>query len=195
MLEIGAGSGMHTYALLSTGANVVATDISSHSLALLSQRLRGISGNLETAVADMEKLPFESASFDVVTCAGSLSYGDPVLVDAEIKRVLRPGGTLICVDSLNHNPIYRINRWIHYLRGNRSKSTLNRMPKLQRISQLTSDFKKVEIGYYGAISFAAPVIQKIFNENAALQSVNYFDKMINVRRSAFKFVVVAQDLA
>lgn len=111
VLELGAGAGLHTRALLQTGAQVTASDISSSSLSLLKQRFQGTPGNLKTVVADMESLPFEASSFDVITSAGSLSYGDPQVVDAEIRRVLRPGGMLICVDSLNHNPVYRANRW------------------------------------------------------------------------------------
>lgn len=60
-------------------------------------------------VADMEQLPFENESFNIVTSAGSLSYGYQIKVDYEIRRVLKPNGFFICVDSLKHNPIYKIN--------------------------------------------------------------------------------------
>ena len=118
VLEI--GSGLHTYALVQTGAYVVASDISKHSLLVLRHRIK--TGRLETVTGDMESLPFGNESFDVICSAGSLSYGDPDLVNQEILRLLRPGGIFICVDSLNHNPIYRLNRWLHYVKGDRSKS-------------------------------------------------------------------------
>ena len=112
MLEIGAGTGEFSttlIALASDGA-VTATDISEASLQLLQQRYSNVA-NLETKVADMEALPFEDESFDVVCSAGSLSYGDNLVVMNEIFRVLRGGGgRFICVDSLNHNPIYKVNR-------------------------------------------------------------------------------------
>ena len=73
VLELGSGTGLHTYALAQTGARVVASDISSHSLGVLSQRIGGVT----TQVADMESLPFEDNSFHVVTCA--VSYLMPVL--------------------------------------------------------------------------------------------------------------------
>jgi len=38
VLELGAGTGLHTYVLMQTGARVVASDISSNSLKVLSQR-------------------------------------------------------------------------------------------------------------------------------------------------------------
>ena len=192
VLELGAGAGLHTRALLQTGAQVIASDISPNSLSLLKQRFHNPSGNLKTEVADMENLPFEASSFDVIASAGSLSYGEPALVDAEIRRVLRPGGLLICVDSLNHNPIYRFNRWIHYLRGNRSRSTLRRMPDLARIKALGDGFSNVSLHYFGAFSFAMPVLARLFGENTAAAGSDRIDKLIGVKRYAFKFVLVAQ---
>ena len=129
VLEIGSGIGMHTGALLEFGGHVMATDISEYSLEVLQTRYSGYE-RLLTKVADMESLPFQDESFDVVTSAGSLSYGDNDIVLSEIYRVLKRGGILIAVDSLNNSPVYRFNRWLHYLRGNRSKSTLARMPNI-----------------------------------------------------------------
>ncbi len=195
VLELGAGIGLHTLALLQTGAQVTASDISPNSLGLLKQQFKNVPGNLNTEVADMESLPFDDSSFDVITLAGSLSYGDPILVDTEIRRVLRPGGMLICVDSLNHNPIYRLNRWHHYLRGNRSKSTLKRMPDLARIRSLGEGFSSVSEYYFGSVSFAMPVVARLFGENTARAASDRIDQLLGVRRSAFKFVIVAQGLA
>lgn len=195
VLELGAGTGLHTRVLLQTGAQIIASDISPNSLSLLKQRFQSKTGNLKTEVADMECLPFKDSSFDVITSAGSLSYGDPYLVDIEIKRVLRPGVILICVDSLNHNPIYRANRWLHHMRGNRSKSTLKRMPDLARIEALGERFSTVNVRYFGAFSFAMPVVARFFGENSAQAYSDQIDQLVGVRRSAFKFVIVAQGFA
>jgi len=192
VLELGSGTGLHTWALVQTGAVVTATDISPNALELLKQHVENAGGHVVTQVADMESLPFADASFDVVACAGSLSYGEPERVNSEIRRVLRPGGTLICVDSLNHNPIYRINRWLHYLRGNRSKSTLKRMPDLARINALGEGFSKVNVHYFGAFSFAMPVLARLLGDGMAQAASDRVDQLIGVKRSAFKFVLVAQ---
>ena len=101
----------------------------------------------------------------------------------------------ICVDSLNHNPVYRVNRWLHYLRGNRSMSTLKRMPNLARIRSLGEGFCSVNVRYFGALSFAMPVIARLLDENTAKVASDRIDKLLGVRRSAFKFVMVAQGFA
>jgi ubiquinone/menaquinone biosynthesis C-methylase UbiE len=49
--------------------------------------------------AEASKLPLADASFDWVVCANSFHYfRQPVVALAEMRRVLRPGGTLVLVD-------------------------------------------------------------------------------------------------
>lgn len=191
VLELGAGTGLHTFALIQTGARVVASDISANSLEVLSRRFNR--ERVKTQVADMELLPFGGNTFDVVTSAGSLSYGEPVLVNAEVRRVLRPGGMFICVDSLNHNPIYRLNRWIHYTKGDRTKSTILRMPTLKRIQGFSKMFKSVEVRYFGSISFITPALSHIVGRCRASKLSDAVDRLVHVRRAAFKFVLVARN--
>ena len=121
----------------------------------------------------MENLPFEAGTFDVVACAGSLSYGDPRTVDREILRVLRPGGSIVMVDTLNHNPIYRFNRWINHLRGRRTRSTLMRMPTLARIQTLASHFEQVSVDYFGAMLWAMPLVSLLIGANRAAEFSAY----------------------
>ncbi len=189
ILELGAGTGQHTYALVQTRARVVASDISSNSLELLKKKL---GRNVITRVADIEKLPFEANSFDVVASAGSLSYGDPDLVDAEINRVLRPGGMFLCVDSLHHNPIYKLNRWIDYLRGKRTKSTLINMPTVKRIVSISRNFSITEVFYHGSLSWVMPLISKLIGQDRAAEFSDYIDHLFKIQRSAFKFLMVAK---
>lgn len=194
VLELGAGTGGHTQALARTGAQVLATDISPQSLAYLARRFDRQGLQVRTQVADMEALPFADASFDFVACAGGLSYGEPALVDAEIARVLRPGGGLLCVDSLNHNPIYRLNRLVHCLRGERTRSTLVRMPDLARIAGLSARFQASQLHFFGALSFAMPLLARAAGPVRAAEFSDWFDRRAKIRRSAFKFVLAAQTL-
>ena len=194
VLEIGSGTGLHTYSLIKTGAHVTATDISPNSLKVLEKNLikKNTQGKLVTMIADMEQLPFENKSFDVVTSVGSISYGDEKKVDSEIHRIIKPTGYFICVDSLNNNPIYRLNRYIHYLKKERSKQTLLNMPTIQRIVSLTSRYKKVEVKYFGSIQFMTPLLSKLLGSTSTTNLSNKVDKIFNIKKSAFKFVLTAQ---
>ena len=189
ILELGAGTGDHSHLLATLGGLLVASDLSRYSLQVLKKRI-GV--QVSVCVADMETLPFQSSSFDVVACAGSLSYGDGVRVDAEVRRVLRPGGVFLCVDTLNHNPIFRINRWLHFLRGLRTKSTLVRMPTLERIRSITQGFRDADVRYFGSITYLLPLLARTVGEVRAAELCDWFDRVLRVRASAFKFVVAAR---
>ena len=191
VLEIGAGTGEFTGTALGAGAEVWATDISKFSLARLRQR-HGPTERLATCVADMENLPFPRLSFDVVASAGALSYGDNDRVRDEIFRVLKPGGAFVCVDSLNHNPIYRVNRWWHFRRGRRSQSTLRRMPTVALIDSYATRFGHAEVEFFGSVTWLAPMIVRLLGETMAATLSDRIDRAVSVRRSAFKFVMVVR---
>lgn len=192
VLEIGSGTGEFTDVLLRSGAKVVATDISIRSLELL--RLKYFDcPNLEIHTCDMENIPFENGIFDVVASAGSLSYGDNHLVLCHIHRLLKPGGVFICVDSLNHNPIYRLNRYIHFLRGDRSLSTLQRMPNCDLISKYQSAFGGAAVvQYFGSLSWLFAILAHVVSEHWLSDVSNRIDRLFRVRKSAFKFVLMVR---
>ena len=167
VLEIGSGTGEFTGAPLRAGMRVVATDISEESLAVVERRHANYSDRLDIRLADMEALPFDDHAFDLVLSAGALSYGDNERVMSEIFRVLRDGGSFICVDSLNHNPIYRANRSLHWLRGRRTRSTLRRMPTVTLIPGYGRKFGSVDVCYFGSIQWMVPFLARIAGELGA----------------------------
>lgn len=177
----------NTELLLATGARICSTDISKESLSVLNKRFHV--DRLTTKIADMERLPFDDVSFDIVVNAGSLSYGDNNTVLNEIYRVLRSRSVFISIDSLSHNPIYRLNRYIHCLRGNRSLKTLKRMPTLKLLRKYQLKFGKIETKFFGLISYLVPLMNKVFGE---YMSAKIVDKMVFVKRSAFKFVMIVE---
>ena len=190
LLEIGAGMGENTGSLLDMSFKVTSTDISSKSVEVMRNRFSKYS-NFSVEVADMEKLPFNNESFDVVCSAGSLSYGDNDTVLNEIHRVLKPDGVFIAIDSLNNNPIYRFNRYMHYLKGDRSKSTLIRMPTMSLIDKYTGKFGHAKVKFFGTITWAFPLLSKVLSEQALTKLSNLIDTRFNIRGSAFKFVMMA----
>jgi SAM-dependent methyltransferase len=58
-------------------------------------------------------LPFEHGTFDAVTCCVSVDYlTRPLEVFAEVARVLRPGGLLVCTFSNRCFPTKAIRGWL-----------------------------------------------------------------------------------
>lgn len=192
VLEIGSGTGAHTGNFLGReNSLVIATDISKNSLELLNKRY-STNKELCIQVADMEALPFADCTFDLVASAGSLSYGDNYIVMTEIYRVLKPGGFFICVDSLNHNPAYRLNRWVHYLRSKRTLSTIKRIPKLNTLEEYRVKFGSTNVCYFGSISWLVPLIAFFLGGVMAASISRQVDKLFRINKSAFKFVMVSR---
>ena len=188
VLEIGAGMGENTEFLLELGLAVCATDISTKSVEILLNKFTKYD-SFSAEAADMERLPFSDNSFNVVCCAGSLSYGDNSVVMNEIYRVLDKGGAFIAVDSLSNNPIYKLNRYLHFLLGRRSKSTLERMPTLDLIDSYAVKFGNAEVAYFGSLTWLFPVLTKFLSDESIRVISDRFDKKFNVKKSAFKFTI------
>ena len=193
LLEIGAGLGENTSKLVEMSFNVCATDLSPKSVEFMSKRFSKYK-NFTTMVADMEKLPFRNESFDVICSAGSLSYGDNNKEMNELYRVVKIGRSIIFVDSLNDNPIYRVNRFINYIKENRSKSTLERIPDINLINEYKKKFGYGKVKYFGAITWTFPLLNLIFKEKLITKISNWIDKKFKINKSAFKFVLTCKKL-
>ena len=90
VVDVGAGTGKLTAALVAPGRTVVAVDPDAQMLAALRGRLPEV----ETREGTGEALPFPDASVDAVTFGQSWHWVDPTRGSAEAARVLRPGGVL-----------------------------------------------------------------------------------------------------
>ncbi len=95
LLEVGAGTGYFTLNLLQSGviANATATDISDGMLKQLSVTAKELGVEVETVVADAERLPFPDGSFDLLLGHAVLHHLPSLeRALAEFNRVLAPGG-------------------------------------------------------------------------------------------------------
>ena len=191
VLELAAGTGFHTKALLDTGAKIDATDISPSCLKILEKTFSKYK-NFKTTIADMEKLPFDDNSYDVICCAGSLSYGNTLIVQSEINRLLKPKGIFICVDSLNNNFIYKTYRYIAFIRGRRSFSTISNMPTLEKIEDYKNIFNLKQIYFYGSLLWIASLLKFCFHEDLILKLIKKSDNLFKIKKSSYKFVMVLE---
>lgn len=192
VLEIGAGMGENSMTVATQSKFYVPLDISINSLIQLKRDLAQHASPPNCICGDMESMPFANNVFDAVVSAGSLSYANNEVLLSEIYRTLKVGGYFICVDSLNENPIYRVNRYIHYCLGNRSKSTLSRMPKMKLIEKYIGKFSFGKVRFFGALTFAMPIISKLLGQKIAYRISKNVDALVGVKKLAFKFVLVVK---
>ncbi len=90
-------------------ASVVGIDISPVSIENCRGRARaeGLDERVRFQVMDAEALEFPDASFDLIMEYGVLHHLELDRAMAELARVLKPGGAMICTETLGHNPFIR----------------------------------------------------------------------------------------
>jgi len=102
MLDVATGAGHTALAFAPRVARVVATDLTAEMLAKTAELAAGRGlANVETRPADAEALPFDDASFDLVTCRLAFHhFPNPRQALAEFARVLKPGGLVGFTDNI-----------------------------------------------------------------------------------------------
>lgn len=98
VLEVAGGTGISTVALrraMPASTRIVATDLNEPMLAIAMKKVASAE-NITFRQADAMALPFEDAAFDLVVIQfGVMFFPDKSAAFSELRRVLKPGGTLL----------------------------------------------------------------------------------------------------
>jgi malonyl-CoA O-methyltransferase len=102
VLDAGCGSGRYMRHALNRGAaRVTGVDLSVEMLERAGRELDACrhGGALELVHGHLERLPAPDASADLAICGLTIGHLDRLrLALAELRRVTRPGGTILCSD-------------------------------------------------------------------------------------------------
>jgi len=103
VLDIGAGPGDLLVAIghRLPDASLVGTDLAPAMVDLAQEKAlaAGLNARIRFELADAARLPFDDGSVDLVVSSLSLHHWDrPAVAFAEVRRVLRPGGSVLVYD-------------------------------------------------------------------------------------------------
>ncbi|HEV7665025.1 MAG TPA: class I SAM-dependent methyltransferase [Chloroflexota bacterium] len=99
VLDLGAGTGWLAYRLARRGHAAVAVDILDDGLDGLGAR-RHYAGLIAPLLAEFDRLPVDAGKVDLIVFNASLHYStDYATTLREALRALRPGGTLVILDT------------------------------------------------------------------------------------------------
>jgi SAM-dependent methyltransferase len=108
VLDLAAGTGKLTRALLAAGLDVVAVEPQAE----MREKLESIAGPERVREGVAEAIPLPDASVDAVTVADGFHWFDHAKALIEIRRVLRPGGGLAVLSMF---PDWSGASWAHDL--------------------------------------------------------------------------------
>jgi ubiquinone/menaquinone biosynthesis C-methylase UbiE len=148
MLEIGPGPGAATEWLRHKVKRLTAIEINEEAAALLAERYAGT--NVEIVVGTGTDLGYPDDTFDSVGAFTMLHHVPTVAqqnkILSEALRVLRPGGVLICSDSLASSGLHDFH----------ADDTYNPVEPASVLGRLqTIGFDKITVTVDGVLRFAA----------------------------------------
>ena len=115
-LDMATGTGELAFLLAARAEQVVAVDISPQMLSIARAKARGRprAGRIQFLLADGLRLPFATDTFDCVATGFALrNVADLELALAEMHRVVRPEGRVVCLE-LTRSP-FRLLAALHAL--------------------------------------------------------------------------------
>jgi ubiquinone/menaquinone biosynthesis C-methylase UbiE len=113
ILEVAPGPGFLSIELAKRGFAVRAVDISK-SFVEIAQRNAAAEGvKIKVEQGNASALPLADASVDFVVCRAAFkNFAEPVKALAEMRRVLKPGGTALVIDMRRDVSLEDIRRYV-----------------------------------------------------------------------------------
>ena len=160
-LDLGCGRGEVSVQMALVGAVVTGIDVSRESLAraqTLAQK-HGVGDRVALDTGTAEARAFDDNSFDLAVCAGLMSFVDFDRTAAELSRVTRPGGTVVILDTLGHNPIARMGRKRRLVHGETTHFQVENIMTCDHIDRLRAHFGSVEVHTFDFLTVPMIVLE------------------------------------
>lgn len=122
-LDVATGGGHTAIYLASLGLDVTASDITPAMLENTAKLAAEKGFRIRTAQHAAESLPYETASFDIVTCrVAAHHFSDREAFLDEVFRVLKPRGHFLLIDGSVPDDEPEAEEWIHQVEKLRDPS-------------------------------------------------------------------------
>lgn len=192
VLDLCVGDGIHSVHLAKLSKSYTALEPTRSGLEILKSKLEneGIK-NYKLLNTKIEKFHSKS-TFDFISIINSTSYFGISELTRIYNKNLKKGGSLLIIDSLRTNPIYRLNHLINVIRGKRSLNTINRIFTFSGLKIYINalEASNVKTYYYGPFLFFSILLKKIGLKSISKKISTYPKKEGIFNRYSFKFLTL-----
>ncbi len=197
VLDWACGSGENGVFAAQCGADVIGIDISPEGVenANLNAQQEGLGSHCRFEVMDGENMTFDDNTFDYGVEYGALHHVELDIALAELARVLKPKGEMICVEALRHNPL------IHAYRKRtphlRTEWEVDHILGVESLDKMRTYFNKVEVRFFHLAALAAVPLRKTFLFKPVRAFLNAVDQVMLsnqlIGKYAWIMIVVISD--
>lgn len=154
-LDYGCGDGSYTILMAKSEAHAIGIDISDVSLhrAKESAALAGAVENAHFFVMDCESLAFADSAFDIIVVRAILHHLELDKALAELARVLKKDGQVICIEALADNPLIQLYR--RMTKKDRTEWEAEHLLRVKDLRVVARYFGRVDVRFYHLCNLAA----------------------------------------
>ncbi|MBI1977879.1 MAG: methyltransferase domain-containing protein [Candidatus Omnitrophica bacterium] len=148
VLDYCCGDGDYSLLAARVAATTVGIDISDVAVHKCAERARteGLDSKTSFHIRDAESTGFEDHAFDAIICAGVLHHLDLDRAYRELARLLAPGGEIICMEALGHNPLIQ---WYRRLTPHlRTAYEAKHILKMRDVHKAKKYFRKINVRFF-----------------------------------------------
>jgi ubiquinone/menaquinone biosynthesis C-methylase UbiE len=190
-LDLCCGEGAWARLIAATGATTFGVDLSEASLAAARAATAQEPNPPVFRVMDAEALDFPDGTFDLIVASGCLHHLDLDRAYGELRRVLKPGGRIMCNEALAHNPLFQwYRRRTPHLRTAWEAEHILRVGDIRRAERY---FARVDVRFHYFFSLLAVPLRGSWLFDPVLRVLERVDRAMlaipGVRRLAWQVTV------
>ncbi|MCP4293193.1 MAG: methyltransferase domain-containing protein [bacterium] len=191
-LDYCCGLGASTRRLAKFGAMAYGIDIAEEEVktATLDAEKAGLADQTNFQVMDAENMDFEDNTFDLIFCSGVLHHLDLDAAYPELARVLKPGGKILCLEALAHNPIIQLYRRL--TPKLRTAWETDHILSTEQVQQGYQFFDSIKVNYFYLFSIGVIPFRNTFLFKPLLSFTEVLDSMVLkiplVRKMAWQMI-------
>jgi SAM-dependent methyltransferase len=178
-LDYACGEGaMAVQAAREDAALSIGLDISAVSVerARRNAAQAGVTQNTLFVQGDCENTGLPDACIDVAICSGMLHHLDLSYAFPELRRILRPGGVILAVESLRYNPLFTLYRLL--TPSMRTDWEKRHILSLRDVGFARRFFRVENVRYWHFLSLLATPLRRTRAFGAALAVGDALDRVL-----------------